>query len=620
MPFTIQASYKSIFADGARVYRLMPRDFRLRYWFVLFLQVVFALTEVATVLVLAFFAMSMGDADSVKRTAALRHVFQLFPGVGDFCADNRYFLVASSLFVLVFIVLRNAAMAFVMLRTSYFAERLSTHIGRETISRYMNRDYAWHLSPESAAVYERMLARNTLATFLTAQVHFYSNIISSVLVFSSLFVMEPMLTLLVLAVYAVICLATYRFSRARVDAAGKTVAGCARDENLIMGALTRGIREVLTYRLQKVFVETAGRSMENAIPPRAFLGIAGAIPTWLLESAGFATISLALYVRIRLWDADLPSIIWACSMLFLTAWRVLPSVGRAMRYLVLMRESRAAAFPMLELLETFIDRRVEPEPDPAPDFRFEESLCLEDLRFRYPGASEDSLDGLNLCIRRGECLGVLGRSGAGKSTLAGVLSGLLAPTGGRMLVDGRELTPARLAAYRRGLGYVPQTPFLLNGTVAENVAMNQWGRPIDRERVRRACEAAAMDFVTERPDGLDQRVTEVNAGLSGGQVQRLSIARAIYAEPALIVFDEATSSLDKANEAAIQTTLDALRGKVTCIIIAHRLSALTACDRVLWLERGRARRVGAPDEIVPEYENWASSCAAEEAERESGVE
>ncbi|MBI5519126.1 MAG: ATP-binding cassette domain-containing protein [Desulfovibrio sp.] len=354
--------------------------------------------------------------------------------------------------------------------------------------------------------------------------------------------------------------------------------------------------------------------MDRAVAPRAFLGIAGAIPTWMLESAGFATITLALYVRVRFWDADLPSIVWACSMLFLTAWRVLPSVGRAMRYLVLMRETRAAAIPVLQLLESFEEVAEEPEPDTA--FRFEETLSLQGVSFRYAGSPEDSLKTLDLVLRKGEFLGVVGRSGAGKSTLAGVLCGLLAPTAGKMLVDGEELTPARLAAYRHMLGYVPQTPFLLDGTVAENVALSRWGNPVDREAVLRACRAAAMDFIVCDPGGLDRRVAEVCAGLSGGQVQRLSIARAIFTDPSLIIFDEATSALDHASEAAVKHTLEGLRGRVTCVLIAHGTTSLADCDRIAWLEDGRLRMLGTPAQVLPEYrEHMAGPGKVEEAEK-----
>lgn len=614
MSVPIHCAYKTIFADGARTYRLMPASFRLRFWNILFLQVFFALTEVATVLVLAFFAMSMGNADAVKQTPAVRFVFSSLPFLASACSDNRYFLVCSSLFVFVFIGIRNAGMAWVMLKTSYFAERLSVHIGQETISRYLNMEYAWHLSKDRNTVYECMLARATLATFLTAQLLFYSNIMTSVMLFVSLFAMEPTLTMLVLAVYALVSWATYSFSRARIDTAGNMVIKHAKDENLAMGAVTRGIREVLTYRLQRVFVDAIARCMQEVVASRAFLGIAGAIPTWLLETTGFATITLALITRIHFFDDDLPSIVWACSMLFLTAWRVLPSVGRAMRYLVTMQESSSAAIPMLNLLETFIAKRIEPAPAPDEAFRYNEALDLADLSFRYADADADSLHGVSMTIRRGECVGIIGSSGAGKSTLAGVLCGLLSPTGGAMLVDGKELTSARLAAYRERLGYVPQSPYLFNGTVLENVALSQWGQPIDRNRALQACKAAAMDFVTNNGKELDLNVSEVNAALSGGQIQRLSIARAIFTDPAIIIFDEATSSLDKANEDAILTTIRRFHGQVSCVIITHRRSTLECCDRIYWLEKGRIRDFGTLEEVLPKYEEYIRSLGKDSSE------
>lgn len=169
-------------------------------------------------------------------------------------------------------------------------------------------------------------------------------------------------------------------------------------------------------------------------------------------------------------------------------------------------------------------------------------------------------------------------------------------------MDGRTLTPARAAAFARGIGYVPQNPFLFAGTLAENIAFSQWGKPWDEQRVREACALAAIDFADAHPAGLQRPVGENGVLLSGGQAQRVAIARALYARPQLLIFDEATSSLDQSNENSIRQTIDRLSGQITCVIIAHRLSTVRNCDSIVWLDKGRIVMQGTAEEVLTAYE------------------
>jgi ABC-type multidrug transport system fused ATPase/permease subunit len=169
-----------------------------------------------------------------------------------------------------------------------------------------------------------------------------------------------------------------------------------------------------------------------------------------------------------------------------------------------------------------------------------------------------------------------------------------------MQVDGRELTPEALTAYCLRVGYVPQSPYLMPGTLAENVAFSQWGKPWDEEKVRLACRMAELDVAETR--GLDLSIGENGAGLSGGQAQRLAIARALYVNPSILILDEATSALDGGVEGAIMDTIFALPQSITTVIIAHRLSTVERCDTLLWLEEGRLVASGPPDELLPRYQ------------------
>lgn len=268
---------------------------------------------------------------------------------------------------------------------------------------------------------------------------------------------------------------------------------------------------------------------------------------------------------------------------------------------VQIRGLRPGATMCLELLEKFSPDDIDCQISPDPSFRFEKSLELRNTGFRYPSAGESCLHGVSVRIARGECVGLVGRSGSGKSTVAMLLAGLLEPTAGELLVDGKTLTPGGRESFRHRVGFVPQNPLLLPGTIADNIALSRWGEEYDRAKVEVAGRLADMDFLRDNPHGLDYVIGDGGMGLSGGQAQRVSIARALFGDPEMLILDEATSSLDLASECAITRAIAGLRGRMTSVVIAHRLSTIEHCDRIIWLDAGRVVATGTPAEILPSY-------------------
>ena len=592
--------YQAFLQDGRRLYRLLPGRLRLNFWLVFMTQFISALTETFTLLVISFFAVSVAAPEMALNNYIVRAVLDLSPSLAAWLAEPRHLVGFTSLLMAAFVFFKVGFSALAIHKTSLFAESVGLHIGRETLRRYLNKSYYWHISPESSAVIHKFSLRVHLAQFLVSLLLLYSNVICCLALFASLFLAEPGLTLVVIMVFGLGSLGTYLFLRRRIDRAGEKANALAIAESAERLALAQGLREVLIYRRQDYFFQKMAATLAAGRPVRAFMAFSGFLPGQVLEFLGFSTLSL-MTVGLLAWGVAMPTVVSATSMLMLTAWRVLPAVSRSLSYIVTLRSLRPAARTCLELLETFIVEAPEPLPEPDPDFSFEKSLALEDAGFTYPAGRRPALRNLSLTVGKGEKVGLIGVSGAGKSTLALLISGLVAPQGGRFMVDGRELSPAVRAAYQRLVGFVPQSPLLLPGTVADNVAFSQWGEEYDLRAVEEACRRAAMDFVFDHPQGLDLPLGSGSRGLSGGQAQRVAIARALFTRPQIIIFDEATSALDQASENIIAETIGKFPAGTTVIIIAHRLTTVENCDRLIWLENGRAREAGPPADILPRY-------------------
>jgi ABC-type multidrug transport system fused ATPase/permease subunit len=599
-PKLLLTAYQTFIKDGRRLYRLLPPRLRLDFWVVFFIQFISALTETCTLLVISLFAVSVAAPDTARTNALIQPLMALSPGLAALSASHRKLVALTSLLMAAFIVFKTFFATLVAHKTTVFSEKVSLFIGRATLRRYLNKSYFWHISPESPAVIHKFSQRGQLSGFLVALLLLYSNVFCCLALFTSLFLAEPKLTLLIVTFFGLGSLGTYLFLRRRLDKAGQKAATLAIAENADRLALTQGLREVMLYRRQDMIFQKMSDTMAQGMPVRAFLAFAGYLPSSVLELIGFATIAL-MTVGLIAWGASMGAIVSATSMLMLTAWRVLPAVNRTLTYTITIRGLRPSALTCLELLETFIAEEPEPLPEPDPGFHFEKSLALEGAGFTYPGGRKPALSDLSLTLCQGEKVGFIGLSGAGKSTLALLLTGLVQPQAGRFLVDGRELEPAGRAAYVRLVGFVPQSPLLLPGTVADNVAFSQWGEKYDHQRVKEACHQAAMDFVFDHSQGLDMSLGSGGQGLSGGQAQRVAIARALFIKPEIIIFDEATSALDQASENIIAETIARLSARTTIVIIAHRLTTVENCGRLIWLEGGRVRAEGPPAEILPLY-------------------
>lgn len=591
----------TFFKDILRIFPLLRPALRLRSTLLGNLMLAQGLLELGFILTLTHMGLALTDSDTLRASLLYRTIFYVFPPLYPWTADPRHLLLLAGAVVIAACLIKNAVNYFIARGIALLGEDISLSIGAEIMERFLYHNFAWHLSSQSATMFQRMMWRGQLGTLLTCTLSMYACILTLLILFCSLVSQEPVLTTLVILITGGVGLLLYRGLRRYVDSSATQAAASAQAETRALMCATKGIREVLIYRQQPVFLDSLVQAALKGRKPRTFIGLAPTFPTWMLEVTGFLVVIVAIAYLVYVMDADKKHITAALALLLLTAWRVLPYCNRVVGLQISIRGLRPMTDAVLELLESLRASPSAAPPAPAEDFSFTHDITLQNVCFRYAEAAEDSLRDITFTVRRGEKIGLIGPSGSGKSTLAGVLSGLLPPTQGHIAVDGQELTPPRAAAFATQIGYVPQSPFLFAGTLAENIAFSHWGKPLDEERVREACRKAAIDFVDTHPAGLKQSIGENGAGLSGGQAQRVSIARALYTRPALLIFDEATSALDQSNENAIQHTIEQLADSVTCIIIAHRLTTVEHCDTLLWLDKGQIVMQGTTQKVLTAY-------------------
>lgn len=323
------------------------------------------------------------------------------------------------------------------------------------------------------------------------------------------------------------------------------------------------------------------RALADAVARTATLSSA---PRFLVEALGLGLLA-AMVIVVSRNPGGLTTALPLLGMLALSAQRLLPMLQQIYQSWASLKSSRSILADVHELLSLPLPPGDEASIPPLP---FEHALTLKQVNFAYPHRERAALRGVDLTIARGERIALMGRSGSGKSTLADIIMGLLEPGSGALLVDGRTVDASNRAGWRRQIAHVPQTVFLSDGSIADNVAFGVATDERDPARLAMALRLAQLDgFVAELSLGAATTVGERGVRLSGGQRQRIGLARAIYRNTPLLVLDEATSALDDETEAAILEALDRLQeAGTTILIIAHRPTARRGCDRIVRLEDG----------------------------------
>ncbi|MDJ0686513.1 MAG: ABC transporter ATP-binding protein [Alphaproteobacteria bacterium] len=526
-----------------------------------------------------------------------------FFGIGEFLetVSREKLLVLSLILITAVYALKSSFLSFLSWKRSCFAFDLQAEFSERLFTTYINQPYNFHLQRNSA-----QLIRNASVelTIWTANVVMPTlQLLTEVMVVFGLCLLllavEPVGVVLVVTVLTILIGIFYYVLRQRISAWGKQRQ---YHEGMRIQHLQQSLGSIKEVKLmgreddfRVQFAADVFASARAGQKQAAFLQIPG---LWL---EFFGVLGLAMLVATLLSLGKSTEVILPILGLFAAAsFRLMPSANRILASL----QSLRFGLPVAEVLyqELCLEADTKPVQSDGRQLDFSDRVELRNLSFRYDGTDNRALSDISLTISQGESVGFVGPSGSGKSTLIDLLLGLIEPQAGTILVDGRDIRGC-LRGWQSLVGYVPQTIYLTDDSLRRNIALGIPESDISYNAVQAAVEAAQLgDWVSSLPQGLDTIVGERGVRLSGGQRQRVGIARALYHDPEVLVFDEATSSLDNSTEKEVMASVAALKGKKTLIMIAHRTSTLTQCDRLYRLDHGRITQTLAPRDLLQHEE------------------
>lgn len=521
------------------------------------------------------------------------------------------FVVASVSIAATFLCLAAALNIMTQRFSNNFGIKIQARLARDVMLSAFQASYLWHVQQNSAKLVQFFYSgvvrwgRDFIQRLLTMAQHLMGMLIPLGLVL----VIAPRAGILCIIFTSAVGLALNRLVQPRIKRAVEASKNAADQVIVTANNAVSSVKEVKIACQEAPFTEQYVQKFEYACRTAAAAAIWQAIPTTLLALIGQLAL---LLIAALLWSSGLShgEIAGQMALIVLVTSRVIPSANRFFSIFSVIWNSAPWVDEVIATkaeLEKLNDQSKELSA-PAPDDW--QKLVLENVSFYYPGKSQPALDQVGLTIERGKAYGVVGSSGAGKSTLIDLLIGLYQPSTGRLAIDGTDLRSYDVKSWHRQIGYVPQFPNIADNTLEANVALGVPRRSIDRARVLECLELANLSsFVATLPDGVDTQVGDRGVRMSGGQRQRLAIARAFYRTPQILVLDEATSNLDTVSEREFQQTVALLRRKTTIIVVAHRLSTVKDCDCLFYLEGGRLKDRGTFDELKrssPGFQTLAS--------------
>jgi ATP-binding cassette, subfamily B, bacterial PglK len=563
-----------------------------------------AFSTVAGIASISPFFSVLGDPDLINRTRALHWLYANL----EFSSRRSFEIGLGLAFMTIVLIanLINAVGSFVMIRLSW---KISTEMKSTLFREYLCRPYLFHAKTHSAVLFNNIIFKTSHVTnsILQNGFNFVTNAITAMFIIFSVVILKSTMGAAIVLALACGYIFIYLLLRNRLLHAGQVQARFSAEQTKIVNESLGAIKEILVLRSQNFFRNKFEQSSDAFARAATHTQMVSQSPKQIMECVavvGLVLVTVTLLASRR--DDGVGPWLGQLTFLGFAAYRLLPALQQAFSAVVGIRSNQAgfaSIAPDLRIARN--TRRLNNPSDESWRLRPRQEIRLDCVSFGYQSDRPAAAIELSLRIPARAAVGFVGANGSGKTTLIDIVAGLLTPASGRLEVDGITIDDTNRESWQSRIAYVPQAIFLMDASIAQNIALGIADESIDRDRLIAAATHAQLDeFVSTLPAGYDHPLGERGMRLSGGQRQRIGIARALYTEASVLILDEATNALDGLTEQELMTTLLSLRGRYTIILIAHRLNSVRACDLIFELENGKIIGQGTYSELLKDSENF----------------
>jgi ABC-type multidrug transport system fused ATPase/permease subunit len=577
--------YKTL-EDLLFLWRLLNGRRKLQFLAVLFLMVLSSFAEMLNIGGILYFLRVLTEPEKLFSDQRYDAFFQIF-GIQS---TQELMVIAAILFG--FITLTANLSRLIAL---WGGTRLSFAVGCDLaglgFKKLLFQEYIYYASQNTSQLINGITYKvNAAAGCLSNFLNLINAVILTIAILIAIMYVNMMTAILAFLGFFFIYMLVIRLTRKKLESNGLALASSTDGALKILQEGFGGIRDILIDGTQDKYINIYNMAEAKSRRAQGNIAIIGASPRYIVETLAMMLI-LLLTIFLTKNLSGISSVLPILGALALGAQRLLPVLQTAYVSWSNIQGNKALLGDALKLLSL-------PMPLYAVEIAterivFGNSLKLVNLSFQYSTALPFVLSGVNLLIHKGERIGIIGKTGGGKSTLIDIVMGLLTPTEGTISVDDVAINQVNRHAWQKNIAHVPQAIYLTDSSIAENIALGMPGSEIDMARVSLAADKAQLaDFINTLPYGYKTNVGERGVRLSGGQRQRMGIARALYKDANVLIFDEATSSLDAETESSVMASIEGLTRDLTIFIVAHRHSTLQGCDRIIEVSDKKITRIG----------------------------
>lgn len=591
------------------MYRLLKQLFSLlspkqqkKFLLLQLLVILAAFGEILGVVSIVPFMSLVADTSLLNENNYLSSVFEL-SGIDS----ELNFVFSIGIFVLIMLILSSLISIFTIWRLSMFAAQIGAEISDRLYSFYLQQNWLYHSSQNSAELTKKVVNETTRITngILMPVMTMNAKLALAFFMLMALFIYDPIVAITGIIVFGSAYILLFMIVRSRLLNNGRNIGKIYSLRYLLLNEGFGGIKDILLYGRSDNFVQRFNESSKKLTYSLGNNQALTLMPRYFIELIAFSIIIfLTLYLIIN-YEGDLGLIIPMLSVYAVAAIKVLP----AFQQIYLSIANIKANIPAFETIQadlamskTYITETIQKNESYLYP---ENKILLKNITFKYPGKSNPVLNNTELSISVNSVIGIVGPSGSGKSTLIDVILGLIIPHEGTLKIDELIINNDNLRSWQNCIGFVPQNIFLSEGSILENIAFGINKSKIDLERINKVIRLSHLDELVDSLErGINTKVGERGVQLSGGQRQRIGIARALYKKSDVLVFDEATSSLDGISEKMIMDAIDSFAGRKTIIIVAHRLKTIENCDKIYFFDKGKVIDEGSYDELMQRNESF----------------
>lgn len=572
-----------------KLFFILSRREKIQILLLALLMLLGAVLETFGIGLLIPFISQLSDPDFVNKNAKLLWLYQ---SLG--MTSAREFLIWSCVALIVFFIFKNTYIFLLNFIQYKFIYSKRAALAARVFKSYLDKPYVVHLQRNSAEFLQNahnavnIVYGNVLLQTLTL----FTEGLIIVGVCILLISFEPYIALAAFAIFGSLALAfNYVFFRKSIEKYSRKHHHHAGQLYKIFNQSFGAVKEIKVMGRESFFTDIVKRHAVSYGKADIMFNIVNISPRIFIETVTVLLI-LGIVVIIQLRSSSFGNVLPVLALFAIAAFRLMPSFARVNSAVANIRSGKTYVDELYKDLTydekaDFEGSVRKPSIVSMQSGRDGNYIEVSNMSYKYPGARDFSFNDVSLAIPRNSSVAFVGESGAGKTTLADIILGLLKPTEGTVFVDGKDIF-SDVREWQKKIGYIPQTINLLDDSIRRNIAFGVPDTEIDDIKVWKALEAAQLkSFAEQLPDGLNTSIGERGARLSGGQRQRIGIARALYCEPEVLIFDEATSSLDGETESEVMKAIADIKGKKTIIIIAHRLSTIQNCDIIFELQAGK---------------------------------